>query len=505
MVQHQQWKFALLLPVLIFMLGSLAIAQANQVSSFTLGGSVVGYTTQYATGTIQVNRQGTGAIFVEFAVSGPLYGFECAYTGSGGGYGCYVPDGSNQTTVKFWGSLVASETPVNITARNPNAQDLGMEASFSVTPPQLNLSLSAGELGSGQVGTGTVTTTPALRQSVTVHIWPSGPGLSNLNPPYEVGALSNNTFTYTAASVTQVTMLTIGAEIEAVPKITTSAALTVDPTQEATSDTPSETAPGCCNEPTASQPISLSSGNTYIVQSDLAIPGLGGGLKLQRVWNSMWPASQAGTEVGMFGRNWRSNFEERVFVGRDGTVKYARGDGSFWSFGYDPSTGARPLIAPAEVQATISAGASYWTLTFKSGEKRLFANTSGSLIDIIDRNGNTSQLSYDGMNRLIAVTDAASRHLYFSYPDNSTYQATAVTSDFGMSLSYTYDGQQRLTSVTKPDSTTISFDYNAQSQITAVRDSAGKILESHTYDSLGRGLTGSRANGVEGVTVSYPQ
>jgi YD repeat-containing protein len=55
-----------------------------------------------------------------------------------------------------------------------------------------------------------------------------------------------------------------------------------------------------------------------------------------------------------------------------------------------------------------------------------------------------------------------------------------------------------------PDLSTISFTYNGQSLITAVTDSNGKILESHTYDAKGRGLTGARAGGVEAVTVSYP-
>lgn len=266
----------------------------------------------------------------------------------------------------------------------------------------------------------------------------------------------------------------------------------------------SETALGPCKDGVCSKPISLASGNTYIVQTDISIPGLGGGLRLERVWNSMWPASQSASAVGMFGLNWRSTFEERVFVGSDNTVKYARGDGSFWSFAYDPTTGAEGLAAPTNVQAKLATGSSYWTLTFQNGEKRLFANSSGSLIAIVDRNGNTTQLTYDGSNRLVAVTDPASRHLYFAYIGNS-YLATSVTSDFGLSLSYQYDGQQRLTQVTKPDNTTVSFAYDINSMITAVRDSDGKILESHTYDSLGRGLTGSRANGVEAVTVTYPQ
>jgi len=61
-----------------------------------------------------------------------------------------------------------------------------------------------------------------------------------------------------------------------------------------------------------------------------------------------------------------------------------------------------------------------------------------------------------------------------------------------------------LTQVTKPDFTTMSFTYNTLSLITSVKDNSGIVLESHTYDSSGRGLTSSRAGGVEAVTISYP-
>ena len=80
----------------------------------------------------------------------------------------------------------------------------------------------------------------------------------------------------------------------------------------------------------------------------------------------------------------------------------------------------------------------------------------------------------------------------------------SVTTDFGISLSYTYDAQQRLTQVTYPDNTFKTFQYDVNSYITAVLDSQGKVLESHTYNGCGQGLTGSRANGVEALSVSYP-
>jgi YD repeat-containing protein len=232
------------------------------------------------------------------------------------------------------------------------------------------------------------------------------------------------------------------------------------------------------------------------------VPGISGGLSLNRRWNSLWPVSQAASQVGLFGPNWRSSYEERVFSDGNGYIKYARSDGSFWSFYF--AGPAWSVAAPANATASLAQGTSYWTLTFQNGEKRLFDVNSGNLTSIIDRNGNATQISYDATGRLSTVTDPASRHLYFGYQNSGSTLVTSVTSDVGIALSYAYDSQGRLILVTKPDSTTITFQYNTQSLITSVLDSNGVVLESHTYDSLGRGLTSSKAGGVDAVTVSYP-
>lgn len=264
---------------------------------------------------------------------------------------------------------------------------------------------------------------------------------------------------------------------------------------------PQETRPKC---PLCGQPISLTTGNTFIEQTDLKVPGLSSGLNFARTWNSQWPTTQASFLIGSFGPNWRSTYEERIYMGSDSYVKYARSDGSFWSFG---GAGSLYVVAPANVVATLApdSGLTKWILTFQNGEQRTFSYSSGSLTSIIDRNGNVTQLTYDGLNRLVTVADPGGRHLYFSYASSSSYLVTGIASDIGISLSYSYDSQGRLIQVTKPDSSTLSFEYDSNSLITAVKDTAGKVLESHTYDSLGRGLTSSRANGVESVTVSYPQ
>ena len=255
----------------------------------------------------------------------------------------------------------------------------------------------------------------------------------------------------------------------------------------------------------------MTNGNTYIQQNDVKLPGLGGGLALDRTWNSLWPSSVGGVQVGLFGTNWRSTYEEMVTAGSGNYANYQlywRADGGFWVFG--PANGTMwPLASPGSANATLAltSNGTQWTLTFQNGEKRVFSYATGVLISIIDRNGNTTQLSYDsGGTRLITVTDAASRHLNFTYGSSySSRLITGVSSDVGLTLSYAYDSQGRLSLVTRPDLSTISFTYNSQSLITAVTDSNGKILESHTYDGVGRGLTSSRANGVDAVTISYPQ
>ena len=264
----------------------------------------------------------------------------------------------------------------------------------------------------------------------------------------------------------------------------------------------------------AGHPINLTSGNTFITESDMAVPGLGGGLSLTRTWNSILPVIQSAF-APMFGSGWRSNYEERLILNApDGYVKWARGSGSVWSFGVSSIGGSAAAnsylpAAPANDStqllntADATSGARSWTMTGKNGEKRTFDPTTGVLLSIIDRNGNATQLSYDSSNRLVTVTDPASRHLYFNYTGTSTL-VSSVTSDIGITLSYQYDGQGRLTQVTKPDNTTISFAYDSGSHIITVTDSNGKVLESHTYDVLGRGLTSSRANGVDAVTVTYP-
>jgi YD repeat-containing protein len=239
----------------------------------------------------------------------------------------------------------------------------------------------------------------------------------------------------------------------------------------------------------------------------LKIPGLGGGLTLVRTWNSLWPSTQTTFQIGAFGPNWRSTYEERIFMGVD-SIKYSRSDGSFWSFKWGSGTSGWIVAAPANAAATLNTDTSvnaYYTLTFKNGEQRRFDKNMGNLIAIIDRNGNTTTVTYDSSGRLSSVVDAASRHLNFTYSGSNSL-VTGVTTDAGISLSYSYDTQGRLIQVTKPDSGTLNFTYSTIQPmlIASVTDANGKVLEIHGYDLASRGSYASKAGGVEAVGILYP-
>jgi YD repeat-containing protein len=282
---------------------------------------------------------------------------------------------------------------------------------------------------------------------------------------------------------------------------------------------------GCttCNQ--AGQPIDLTNGNTYIQQTDVRIPGLGNGLTLTRTWIS-------NSTGGIFGPKWISNFEETISVGNDGIIQYQRGDGSVWSFAYFGNPASFQLIAPGNVHATLteqgldSSGNASWTVNFQNGEKRVFVvnpafmdqyyhyqNNNGRLVSILDRNGNGTTLAYNmdpngTFTTLSTVTDAAGRYLYFNYGNGGYVASVTSGSATGINLTYTYgpsiSGTWVLTQVTQSDNTFETFTYDANQNITSVNDMNGKVLESHTYDSANRGLSSSRANGVESLTIAYP-
>lgn len=256
---------------------------------------------------------------------------------------------------------------------------------------------------------------------------------------------------------------------------------------------------------TVGAPINVISGNTWITQHDYSLPGALGGIDLTRTWNSGWQSYGPPNQSGMFGNGWTSTYEQRIqpftVNGTSGQKTWlSTGDSNFFS--YNSVSNSYAIYSPANATAGLSfnSGTQKFSYTFPDGTTETFTQP-GYLTAIIDRNGNTTNITLDGQNRITQVTDPANRSITFSYTDaNNPNQATSVSDSTGTIATYTYstgdNNAHRLLSVTYSDGSAYNFQYNdsnSNTLISGVTDSAGKVVESHTYDSLRRGVTSSRA------------
>jgi RHS repeat-associated protein len=272
---------------------------------------------------------------------------------------------------------------------------------------------------------------------------------------------------------------------------------------------------GACEscEKVAGSPINLTNGNVYIQQRDYALPGLGGGITLDRTWNGLWPNTSHGNipTARMFGHSWTSNFEERMVVVDANTVDYWRGDGSKWRFtallrvmNLTLYGIAAPSINVINAGMSFDSNTSQYSLTIAHRANRLF-DSAGYPISITDSNGNVTSFTYDAQRRLTQIVDPALRSLTFAYGDPANpNQVTSIQDSVGTIATYQYDGSSRLFQVTYADGSFNRFNYDANSLILSVTDTEGKILEAHAYDVYRRGLSSERADGVERLTISYP-
>lgn len=249
-------------------------------------------------------------------------------------------------------------------------------------------------------------------------------------------------------------------------------------------------------------PINLTNGNTWLQSDDYELLGLGGGISLKRTWNSEWQSNSPWIQAGMFGDSWQSTYEKRMQVLSGGTqLRYWRGDGSAWLFNISKSTYS--LASPVDERATLTfSNKNGYTLTLRDGSQEQY-NSSGLPTAFLDRNGNTTTLTYDNNNRLTSVKDAALRLLQFNYNPTFVQQVASIQDSVGTIASFTYDSGSHLTSVTYADGAVVNYSYDSNGLLLSATDQLGKVLESHTYDSQRRGLSSQRASGVDSLTVSY--
>lgn len=273
--------------------------------------------------------------------------------------------------------------------------------------------------------------------------------------------------------------------------------------------------PGPCEEEceqAAGQPINLTTGDVWTSHVEYSVPGLAGGLSLKRTWNSQWSQANAPFVAGMFGMGWTSTFEERLIVLDNSHAQYWPSSGNAWLF---TSNGCSivtqgctwPVTGPPTEHASLSYNSTtnFYVITFADGSQRSFNESSsmGIMTSIQDRNGNTTNIAYDSFNRISQVTAPGGQSLTFTYGNSGDpNRVTSIQDSVGTVATYTYSNSM-LMNVTYADGGQQHFAYDSNNNITSITDDQAKVIETHTYDSSSRGLTSSRANGVDAITVSY--
>ncbi|PYS73982.1 MAG: hypothetical protein DMF69_03270, partial [Acidobacteria bacterium] len=190
------------------------------------------------------------------------------------------------------------------------------------------------------------------------------------------------------------------------------------------------------------EPVSVTTGNVYLDQTDYRLPGRGDGLEIGRSYNSKKQAS------GLFGFGWTSILDEsistygslllRVNLPDGGAIYFSRASTSDAFIPRHRSPGYRDVVKNVD---------NTYTLTFRDGSVHQF-NTSGKLVSFSDRNGNTNSLTYTGANPT-SLTDASGRTITFGYDG---YGLIGSMSDStGTIATYTHSFWGRLTEVAYAD------------------------------------------------------
>lgn len=513
-------------------LGSRAFAQAiNLDSAYWVSGhtasptSCVSFTDQQVTHTITFGAADpTQTLFSGYFDNGP----------SGSGTGCgavqrvQAYSGPATTTVSTWcpvgvGSFLVNAFSSSCDADSHGGSDGGLAVSIDVIPMPWQLSIPlnviAGAQGNAVIEFG-YPTTPNVADGY--NMFPFRPGIffQSSNPDVLNWGFSSGTpigstlFAAGNGPVTSVPIwfqtvagvadqdVTLSGCLES-PLVSGCAGPTQSYTLHVGSDGSENLGPCDC-EGEAGSPINVTTGNVWITEEDYKIPGLGGGIMINRTWNSLWPTTMTPSLTGMFGDSWRSNLEEQILT-LGGFTKYIKADGSAVVFQHDSTFNTYTLISPpdAHLSLTFDSTLSQFTITSSDGTGRTFDH-SGLLSATFDRNGNGISLTRDTSGRVTTVTDAGGRQITLSYgdPDNSSL-VTAVQDSIGTIASYSYGSSGELLSVSYPDGSGAKYAYDSNLLMTSATDLQAKILETHTYDSSRRGLTSARAGGVDQVTLSY--
>ncbi len=249
-----------------------------------------------------------------------------------------------------------------------------------------------------------------------------------------------------------------------------------DPLANATAGGNETTISGSCADIATASPVTCSSGDFWHTFTDVAVAGRGGGMRVDRTFNSVYAAQN-----GPFGFGWSCSFCRSLTLGGNGQVTINAGNGarvSFTSNGTGGFTAAQGQFAKLVVNSDGS-----YTYTARARQTFTFS-PAGALTAASDVDGNTLTYGYTGAN-LTSITDKPGRVITLAYTGGVL---SSITDPLNRVTSYTYDGAGNLASSTDPSNRVTSYTYDANHLMLTMTDPAHGTV-TNTYDAQARVLT----------------
>ena len=201
-------------------------------------------------------------------------------------------------------------------------------------------------------------------------------------------------------------------------------------------------------------------------------PPVGPAVRFTAHYNQRDAAQPAIFTYSNFGPKWTFDWLAYITdnpMSTNADVQYYRMGGFSRNFsGFNPGTQSFALQMYDRSRLTRTSANSYEMLS-GDGSTLVFSQPDGStgtsrkvfLTQIVDSTGNAVTLTYDGLLRLVAVTDAIGQVTTLSYANpTDTYKITKVTDPFGRFATFDYDATNRLNKITDVIGLTSQFTYD---------------------------------------------
>lgn len=259
----------------------------------------------------------------------------------------------------------------------------------------------------------------------------------------------------------------------------------------------------CGSSNRGGNPVDFSTGMKIEKVTDIEIQGARGGLEFTRTYTSDLAQTCDSCPLGRgTTHNYAIHLTGTFQAGGSGRVVMPEeGTGRLFSYAGTDVDGALLFTSSVTIGQL---GDVVRKLTNGNLEYRRAGGTvmrftaAGRMTAIVDRNGNTTTLTYTGAN-LTAVTDAVGRSLNFTYDFSN--RISTMTDPLGRIWRYTYEGTPGvagtpgLTTVTDPLNQVTRYTYVTGGRLASITDPRGNLAKQLTYDGNGRVISQKLADG----------